>query len=103
MIEQTGALTTWRLASPPDEQAVDMPQPARKLAHHRLAYLDYEGPVSGGRGCVARYDRGMCDQTVGADGAVLVTFHGVRIGGRYELRPAGKGCEDWRFTRLSDS
>ena len=26
----------------------------RLLADHRLAYLDYEGPISGGRGSVAR-------------------------------------------------
>jgi hypothetical protein len=31
---------------------------AIRLAEHRLAYLDYEGPVSGGRGEVSRVDRG---------------------------------------------
>jgi len=28
------------------------------LADHRLAYLDYEGPISGGRGAVNRLDQG---------------------------------------------
>jgi hypothetical protein len=32
---------------------------ARSLPDHRLAYLDYEGPVSGGRGTVRRVARGQ--------------------------------------------
>lgn len=30
------------------------------LPDHRRAYLDYEGPVSGGRGQVARVEHGRC-------------------------------------------
>jgi hypothetical protein len=33
---------------------------AQRLADHRLAYLDYEGPVSGDRGSVRRLDSGTC-------------------------------------------
>ena len=32
---------------------------ALRIADHRLAYLEYEGPVSGNRGCVRRLDAGQ--------------------------------------------
>ena len=34
---------------------------AEVLPDHRLAYLDYEGPISGDRGSVTRWDRGTYD------------------------------------------
>ena len=54
MIEGNGALLTWRLSKPPTGAA----QPAVRIGDHRSAYLDYEGPVSGGRGAVRREDGG---------------------------------------------
>lgn len=49
-------LPTWRLAQDPlgSEAAIR----AEALADHRRLYLEYEGPVSGGRGQVRRVDRG---------------------------------------------
>jgi hypothetical protein len=55
MIEDNGALKTWRLARPPH---ANTPVEAEPIPDHRLAYLDYEGPVSGGRGHVVRWDAG---------------------------------------------
>ena len=55
MLENEAVLRTWRLARAPDEAG---PIDAKALADHRLAYLDYEGPVSGNRGSVRRFDRG---------------------------------------------
>jgi hypothetical protein len=55
MLENEAILRTWRLARAPDET---VPIDAEALADHRLAYLDYEGPVSGNRGSVRRFDRG---------------------------------------------
>jgi len=49
------ALATWALAERPDAAG---PVAARSLADHRVAYLDYEGPISGGRGSVTRWDQG---------------------------------------------
>ena len=48
-------LKTWACREPP-QAGVEIPCEA--LADHRLAYLDYEGPISGGRGSVTRWDRG---------------------------------------------
>ncbi|MBX9677130.1 MAG: hypothetical protein K2X38_00100 [Gemmataceae bacterium] len=55
MLEEADGLRTWRLPSP-TFGAADME--AEPLATHRKAYLDYEGPVSGGRGKIKRVDAG---------------------------------------------
>ena len=54
MLDIDGALKTWRLPAPPPEQ----PNTALALDDHRIDYLDYEGPVSGNRGTVKRWDAG---------------------------------------------
>lgn len=59
MLEQERSLATWRLL---DEPAAGRTCRAEALPDHRLHYLDYEGPVSGGRGVVARWDNGTYDR-----------------------------------------
>ena len=58
MLEVSGVLKTWRLPTPPAAGMVE----ATALPDHRLAYLDYEGPVSGERGSVTCWDRGVYEQ-----------------------------------------
>jgi hypothetical protein len=54
-LEAGPVLRSWRLLQPlRDGVAV----PAEQIGDHRLMYLDYEGPVSGGRGTVKRIDAG---------------------------------------------
>ena len=55
MLEAGGVLQTWRLVRPPE---IGVTIDATALGDHRRAYLDYEGPVSGGRGQVQRWDTG---------------------------------------------
>jgi hypothetical protein len=55
MLEVGDVLQTWRLPTPP---AANKEVPAEKSFDHRLMYLDYEGPVSGHRGSVVRWDAG---------------------------------------------
>jgi hypothetical protein len=57
MLEHDGALKTWRLPRPPGPKQ-DAAQGAVALPDHRLMYLEYEGPVSGNRGQVKRWDAG---------------------------------------------
>ena len=55
LLEAGEVAWTWRLLDDPSgEQA---PRAVR-IGNHRLLYLDYAGPVSGGRGEVARWDAG---------------------------------------------
>jgi DNA polymerase Ligase (LigD) len=79
------ALRTW---------AVDAPivpgkgLPARALGDHRLAYLDFEGEVSGGRGTVRRIDSGTYEVEVWAPDLVRVRLQGSQLVGALELRDA---------------
>lgn len=56
MLENEEALTTWAL--PPQTLGEAFVCTAAPLPEHRLAYLEYEGPVSGNRGSVRRVDAG---------------------------------------------
>ena len=56
MLEVNGVLKTWRLPEAPRNHGQTME--AEALGDHRLAYLDYEGPVSGERGTVRCWERG---------------------------------------------
>jgi hypothetical protein len=88
MLEAGGALKTWALSQEPAER---IEIAAEVLADHRLAYLEYEGPVSGGRGTVARWDR---------ENEWIVDLSGERLSGRVTLvrLPAGANAWSWRFT-----
>lgn len=56
MFENEESLTTWAL--PPQTPGEAFVCPAEPLPDHRLAYLEYEGPVSGNRGSVRQVDAG---------------------------------------------
>lgn len=66
MLEHDGALLTWALVSLPQPWAEALGLPTRSsdeveatgLPDHRIAYLEYEGAVSGGRGTVKRLAEG---------------------------------------------
>ncbi|HEY2249619.1 MAG TPA: DNA polymerase ligase N-terminal domain-containing protein [Planctomycetaceae bacterium] len=83
MLEKEAALRTWRLDRPPTEAG---PIPAEAIANHRLAYLDYEGPVSGGRGTVTAFDRGEYSLLVDDGHVVAVELRGTRLEGFGELK-----------------
>jgi len=82
MLEQKDSLWTWRLLGPPDSAG---PIPAEPLPNHRLAYLDYEGSVSGNRGTVSRWDTGTYDlveeRSAAHPGGIVVRLRGERLRG----------------------
>lgn len=91
MIEHDGVLLAWSLAALPRSWAAALgfdggddaadTVAATRLADHRLAYLDYEGPVSNDRGEVWRCDRGE-GQWLGASPArIQLELQGAAIGG----------------------
>ncbi|GIW71801.1 MAG: hypothetical protein KatS3mg102_1343 [Planctomycetota bacterium] len=53
LLERGGLLRAWRLGEPPRPGL-----PAERSFDHRLAYLEYEGELGGGRGRVRRLERG---------------------------------------------
>jgi DNA polymerase ligase (LigD)-like protein len=83
MLEVDGKLRTWRLASPP---ASGQPVAAEASFDHRLLYLDYEGPLSGDRGVVCRWDAGTYGGEARGVDLVAVDLAGDKLRGRLELR-----------------
>jgi hypothetical protein len=83
MLEADAALRTWRLL---EEPGPGRSVPAEPLPDHRRAYLDYEGPVSGDRGTVARWDAGEFTWTEEADRALRLHLHGTRLSGPVIIR-----------------
>ncbi|MEX2025886.1 MAG: DNA polymerase ligase N-terminal domain-containing protein [Pirellulaceae bacterium] len=56
-----------------------------QLADHRLAYLDYEGPISGGRGHVTRHDAGEYDIVKETSHSLVLELSGQRLHGTLTL------------------
>lgn len=91
MLEREGVLLTWSLPALPaawgGEAGIAFEQiDATRLADHRLAYLDYEGPISGERGSVTRVDGGEYDVVDEAGGVWRVRLRGARCDEAIELR-----------------
>ena len=100
MLEADGVLRTWALARMPDavtEQFVE------RLPDHRLAYLDYEGPVSGNRGAVTRWDSGEFRWLADSPLHVEVELAGERLHGVVTLACESTEDQRWRFSFASAS
>lgn len=93
MLEQDGRLRTWRLLGEPQAGAVLEAEP---LADHRIEYLDYEGPVSGGRGNVRRLDAGEYAVVCKTDGVFSVRLNGKR-GNLIATLELLEDSTSWRF------
>jgi DNA polymerase Ligase (LigD) len=95
MLEEGGILRTWRLDQPPDAEG---PIAAEALGDHRRAYLDYEGPVSGGRGSVTRWDAGSYEVIESHADRMLARFVGAKLAGEASLERTQNGAV-WIFRR----
>jgi hypothetical protein len=105
MFETGDLLATWALATLPanwqtlldDSQlkfAASNSVDAERLSDHRLAYLDYEGPVSSGRGSVRRLDTGTFVTTNDSNEFVIA---GEFLRGTILLQPPSENSELWRL------
>jgi len=84
LLERNGVLRAWRLPADWDGRE---PIDAVAIADHRLAYLTYEGPVTGDRGAVIARDRGMLEWIEENDGELAVRLAGNWLAGDYRLSP----------------
>ena len=94
MLETGGILRTWALAEEPKDQNEIA---ADQLADHRLAYLDYEGPISGDRGSVTKWDVGDYQLASESADELQISLKGQRLSGEVLLRRAEQP-QRWRFT-----
>jgi hypothetical protein len=88
MLEVGSTLRTWRLTAPPSSEAICLAEP---LDDHRVIYLDYEGPVSGGRGSVRRWDSGTYDRFVESNDSVQFQLAGTKLRGSCSLSKVSDG------------
>lgn len=78
-LEAGPVLRAWRLLAEP---AAGTEVPSEPNAEHRPFYLDYEGPVSGGRGRVRRWDAGTFDWIAETTGRIEIVLRGEKLRGR---------------------
>jgi hypothetical protein len=83
LVEAGGALRAWRLLAEPAPETDIIAEPN---FDHRLLYLDYEGPISGNRGSVARWDRGECEWLADETERVEIELRGAKLAGRVVIR-----------------
>jgi hypothetical protein len=82
MLESESVLRTWRLAVPLGPGAAIA---AEAVFDHRLLYLDYEGPISGDRGRVVRWERGTFKGPIQVEPLLVVRLEGERLRGVLRL------------------
>ena len=118
MLQAGDALRTWALVQLPrgwqaarEQTAISWPDcppaadsnavEAEQLDDHRLAYLEYEGPLSGDRGRVTQIDTGTFTTTddIGDIGEFRGNWHvelsGVRLRGPISLSESSSGHRKW--------
>jgi hypothetical protein len=95
MFESGGVLRTWSVLVEP---GFGIEAAAEPLALHRLAYLDYEGPISGGRGSVSRWDAGEYDLLAASDQRWQARVRGARFCGTITLERAIGNAHSWRVS-----
>ena len=94
MLERDGVLRTWALAEEPRPNCEISAEP---LGEHRLDYLEYEGPVSGNRGSVSRWDAGEYEAQSESAEEIVVRLRGAKLRGTVRLRRQGGGQKAWLF------
>lgn len=95
MLQRGEALWTWRIARLPASEA--LPLAAERIADHRLAYLTYEGPVSGGRGEVRIVDAGRLRWRDAGERELAFDLLDGRFAGRWRLTCEG---DAWMLKRV---
>jgi len=92
MLETGPVLHTWKLAAAP-QPSIGIP--AEKSFDHRLIYLDYEGPISGDRGSVSRWDGGTFETLIEQENRRVFRVLGKRLQGTVEL--VNRPETGWQF------
>ena len=101
MLEECGALRTWALDTRP---VAGLEIDAAALADHRIEYLGYEGPISGGRGTVSREEFGTfqveseTETEMKRSGEWAVLLMGQRLCGRVVFKRIETPEQRWRIT-----
>ncbi|MGA2171959.1 MAG: DNA polymerase ligase N-terminal domain-containing protein [Sedimentisphaerales bacterium] len=85
MLEQNGALETYRVGLPPVEWGNE-PVEAAKIFDHSLKFLTYEGSVNKGKGQVKTADSGTYEVMGESNGMRRIRFSGMVVKNGFTLR-----------------
>lgn len=99
MLERGASLRTWAIDAP---VVPGSDLPARSLPDHRLAYLEYEGPVSGDRGRVRRVAEGYYYVRAWGEDRITLTLDGAQLSGIVTLSRGGAAGWSFRFVGKVD-
>jgi hypothetical protein len=94
MLEAGEVLRTWRLAEPPVPRKSVAAEPTWD---HRRVYLEYEGPISGDRGQVQRWEDGTFAWVCEEKNRLVVRLEGRRLQGLLHLFQVQDGTWKARF------
>jgi hypothetical protein len=95
MLEAGDALKTWSLPRPPE---IGLEMECHSLPDHRLFYLDYEGPISGDRGSVSRWDQGTYRVERQEEMKWVLEMKGEKLQGRAVLSRSESNSDQWQFS-----
>jgi len=100
MFQKNDVLATWATPEFPSPGVCSV---AERLASHRLAYLDYEGPVSRSRGQVRRAAWGQYVEDRWEENRCAVWLQGQMADGaplqwRIELQLLDEPAQKWRLS-----
>ena len=85
MLEKAGSLVTFQTPQPPQKWCQE-PFTGTKICNHRLKYLTYEGPLSGGRGSVQIAAAGWYEPMQITEDYWRVSLQSDKISGKLELK-----------------
>ena len=97
MLETGDALRTFRLLAEPRDGFLIA---AEASFDHRPAYLDYEGPISGDRGRVIRWDAGHYESEHEAPNELILRLEHGRLEGTARLNRTVDSKWQFLFTRV---
>lgn len=96
MIAAGTPMPTWQFLESPLVAMTGRQLDARRIQDHRTHYLDYEGPVSKGRGSVRKLEEGTCRVLEWTENALRIRFSGKRLDGLFRMdRQSG---DRWVFS-----
>ena len=106
MLQCGPVLRAWALQGEPTASDPGNVIEAAALPDHRPAYLDYEGPVSDGRGRVEHFDGGSFQIVEMSDERITVNLAGRKLVGRATLvllpATSDKRSSRWQFSFAPD-
>jgi hypothetical protein len=95
MLEAAGVLKTWSLPRPPE---IGVEMECEALPDHRIEYLEYEGPISGDRGDVTRWDSGTYTVERHGDTEWIVRLFGEKYAGPASLFRLERAASPWHVS-----